>query len=254
MPILRKVKERQYTTIDNTIINDKRADCSCKGFLLFMLSKPDDWKFNYKNFEAELPEGRRAISTMIKKLEQLGYLKRTRVNSKNGYWDWIYYISETTSIEKQRNSTIIPKWIDGERIDGERVDILNTNNTKDKLDKENLNPIYKREEHNFLTNLLIDKGYINEYEYDISNYDNLFNKYLKEDYSYNDLSTIASYIVSKVKERNFEDEDFNPIQNKFGYFKTSMDSNINQLLKPKEQTISDDILDYDWLNDDHDER
>ncbi len=234
MPILRKVKERKYTTIDNTIINDKRADCSCKGFLLFMLSKPDNWKFNFKNFQAELSEGRKAISSIIKKLGSLGYLNRVMTKDNKGYWDWIYYFSKTITIEKQRNSSVIPQRVDRESVDREGVDIINTNINKDKLDKENLNPFFKREEHNFLTNLLIDKGYINEYEYDISNYDNLFNKYLSDDYSYIDLTTIASYIVSKVKERNFEDEDFNPIQNKFGYFKASMDSNINQLLKPKE--------------------
>ena len=47
MPIMRKQKVNRYTTVDNYLIDDKRLDPEGKGYLIYMLRKPDNWKFNY---------------------------------------------------------------------------------------------------------------------------------------------------------------------------------------------------------------
>lgn len=64
---------------------------------------------------------------------------------------------------------------------------------------------------------------------------------LKENNSYKDLVQIIHYIVPRVIERNFKDEDGNFIENKFGYFKNAIISNINRF------NIEDDDL---WENRD----
>ena len=79
MPIQRKNKNKNYTIVDNYFIYDINLKPAGKGMLLFMLRKPDDWRFNYKNFEKELGIGKKAIRTLIKNLEELKYLKRERV-------------------------------------------------------------------------------------------------------------------------------------------------------------------------------
>src|SRR5574344_26122 len=94
MPILRKQKVREYTTVDNYCVNDSNLSLKGKGMLLFMLSKPDDWKFNYKNFDKTLPEGRRSIQSAIKELRELKYLKMERIKDENNKYDWIYYVYE----------------------------------------------------------------------------------------------------------------------------------------------------------------
>ena len=85
------------------------------------------------------------------------------------------------------------------------------------------------EEHNKLTLELIERGYINEDDIQILYYDKLFNQLLEEDNSYQDLIQIIHYIVPRVVKRNFKDEDGNVIENKFGYFKNAIISNINKL-------------------------
>ena len=79
----------------------------------------------------------------------------------------------------------------------------------------------------FLKN--IERGYINEDDIQIFYYDKLFNQLLEEDNSYQDLIQIIHYIVPRVVKRNFKDEDGNVIENKFGYFKNAIISNINKL-------------------------
>jgi len=95
---------------------------------------------------------------------------------------------------------------------------------------------------------LIDRGYINETDTQIFYYDDLFKKLLEEDNSYKDLLQIIHYIIPRVKSRGFKDDDGNPIQNKFGYFKNSIISNINRLNYDYEDLWGED--EYDWLNDD----
>ena len=94
MPIQRKNKNKNYTIVDNYFIDDINLKPSGKGILLFMLRKPDDWRFNYKNFEKELGIGKKAIRTLIKNLEELKYLKRERIIGENGHYKWIYYVYE----------------------------------------------------------------------------------------------------------------------------------------------------------------
>ena len=68
---------------------------------------------------------------------------------------------------------------------------------------------------------------------------------LKEN-SYKGLIQIVHYIVSRVVKRNFKAEDDNITENKLGYFKNVINSNINKLNNEIDDLCEDD---YNWLND-----
>ena len=109
--------------------------------------------------------------------------------------------------------------------------------------KRKLSSFFVPEEHNRLTLELIDSGYIDENDIQIFYYDDLFNNLLEEN-SYKDLIQIIHYIVPRVINRKFKDEDGNPIKNKFGYFKNSITWNIKKL-----NLDIDDLWSYDDLLD-----
>ena len=75
----------------------------------------------------------------------------------------------------------------------------------------------------------------------------MFEKLIDEGNTYKDLLTITHYIIKRVKERNFIDENDNEIKNKYGYFKSSIISNINKFKNYSEDLYSDD--EFDWLDD-----
>ncbi len=60
-------------------------------------------------------------------------------------------------------------------------------------------------------------------------YDDLFEKLLDEDNEYKDLIKLIHYIIPRVVKRDFRDDDGNIIENKYGYFKSSIESNIRKL-------------------------
>lgn len=98
--------------------------------------------------------------------------------------------------------------------------------------------------HNFLTIDLIDRKYISKNDTDIYNYDVLFKKLLN-DYKVSDILIILHYIIPKVLDRNFIDENGDVIANKFGYLKASILNNIDRL--KNNQLIWDDEL--GWFTD-----
>ena len=105
---------------------------------------------------------------------------------------------------------------------------INIKNKIDKDDKTKISSFFVAEEHNILTLELINRGYIDENDMQIFYYDDLFVELL-QDNSYKDLVQIIHYIVPRVIERKFKDEDGKFIENKFGYFKNAIISNINRL-------------------------
>ena len=143
-------------------------------------------------------------------------------------------------------------------LDTQNVEIptqINTNkiNTKkqiDKDDKTKISSFFIPKEHNRLTLELIERGYINEDDIQILYYDKLFNQLLEEDNSYQDLIKIIHYMVPRVVKRYFKDEDGNIIENKFGYFKNSIISNIHRLNLDIDDLWGDDDLDSFYNFDD----
>lgn len=76
----------------------------------------------------------------------------------------------------------------------------------------------------------------------------MFEDLLTDGNSYKNLICIIHYIVPRVVKRNFEDEDGNIIKNKYGYFKSSIESNIHKLKKTIENLWDFDDEFYDEKN------
>lgn len=166
MAILRKQKTSNFTTVNNYFINDINLKPDGKGFLLFMLSKPDDWKFNYTNFKRSLGIGEKAIRSILKKLEEFKYLKRERIRDENGQYEWNYFVYEEPYdlILKKENLPYVPSgYMDsGNAVNGniyQNTDITKTDLTKDNIDNIDKTKILH---HKALINELIREGYISE--------------------------------------------------------------------------------------------
>ncbi|QCQ93896.1 replication protein [Rhodococcus sp. SGAir0479] len=69
-----------FTTISNAVMNDDRLSFRARGVLMWLLSKPTDWRTRSVAIAAQSPrEGREAIRTAMRELEEFGYLVRERV-------------------------------------------------------------------------------------------------------------------------------------------------------------------------------
>ena len=227
MSVFRVEKNNNYTVMANYHLRDKELSFKAKGLLSYMLSLPEDWDYSLNGLASVSKEGIKAIKNIITELKEKGYLKINRLRKENGQYQYEYLIREIPE-------GIEPEYQKGYAVKGESEKgiQINTNkqNTKEQIDKED-----KSKKSSFfnglngLTKALIKYDYTNLDDVEILNYNKLFNKLLEE-YNYEDLIVITWYIADHVVKRKFLDEDDNIIENKFGYFKSSVYNNINKLI------------------------
>lgn len=100
MAILRK-RHAQYTVIPKGIFCDSRLNLRDVGLLCFMLHLPDDWNFSVAGLCAVRGgDGRDAIRKSVRKLEECGYLERTRDRTDDGtLHEAIWYLYDTPKSE-----------------------------------------------------------------------------------------------------------------------------------------------------------
>ena len=254
MSVFKIEKTKDYTVMSNYHLRDKNLSYKAKGLLSFMLSLPEDWDYSLVGLCSISKESRDGIRSILKELQEHHYVEIEKVRGDKGYFEYNYLIYEVPhfiEIETQVNNPDM----ENPHLDTPSVETptqINTNitNTKkqiDKDDKTKISSFFIPEEHNRLTLELIERGYICEDDTQIFYYDKLFENLLEEGNTYKDLLTIMHYIIPRVKGRHFRDEDGNPIENRFGYFKNAIISNINMLNADIEDLWEED--EYDWLND-----
>lgn len=228
MAVFKIEKNKNYTTMSNYHLQDKLLSYRAKGLLSFMLSLPDDWDYSMNGLASISKENIKAIRTILHELEEHLYLTRNRIQNQKGQFEYDYCIYE---IPYNINPYTLLPYTDIPYTQKEiqiNTNIINTERQIDKDDKTKT-PFFVAEEHNHLTLELIKYNFIDENDTQIFYYDNLFEDLLQNDNSYKELLIIIHYIIPRVKDKKFKDEEGNDINNKFGYFKSAINSNIQKL-------------------------
>lgn len=233
-------KNKNYTVMSNYHLRDKNLSLKAKGLLSFMLSLPESWDYSLSGLIAVCKEQESSIKSTLKELKDLGYLVIEKIRGEKGYFEYNYLIYELPiDLEKGKDNP------EGENppVDNPEVENqvqINTNitNTKEQIDKTDkidkaMDDLQKSKfiyDNNYsdLTNDLVKRGYIDQNDVEKVYYDNLFEEVLEEN-DFKDIAIISHYIISRVVDRKFRDEDNNIIQNKFGYYKESLLSNIRKM-------------------------
>ena len=246
MAVFKIEKNKNYTVMSNYHLRDKNLSYKAKGLLSFMLSLPDDWDYSINGLTAISKEGVKSIQSILKELEENGYLIRNRINKSNGQFDYEYLIYEEPYTHNR--CTVKGQTVKGCTVNGIQIN-TNKQNTKKQIDKDDkqTSSFFDADNHNRLTTELVNKKYIDDNDIQIPYYDNLFNKLLIDN-SYKEIITIINYIVPRVLSRDFKDENGKYITNKFGYLKNSIYSNIEKL----NNYNSNELWDYNDYIDDSD--
>ena len=92
--IFRAEKNKNYTTMSNVHLHDKRLSLKAKGLLSMCLSFSDEWDFSMRGLIAVSKENKTAILSAIAELKDCGYLTITGGRDKNGKFDYVYTFFE----------------------------------------------------------------------------------------------------------------------------------------------------------------
>jgi len=237
-----------YTIMPNHHLRDQNLSYAARGLLSFMLSLPDNWDYSFNGLVLVSKEGKAAVRTMINELKQAKYIKISQSRNEKGYYQYNYDVYELPydMAIKMNNSPTPENRTSDERNTENQLQIntkeINTNKQIDKyenIDKTNF-------KHKPLVNELIRLDYIKEDDEQKIFYDSFFDKLINNGKTYVDIYSAIHYIVPKVTSRNFIDEDGNEIKNRFGYLKTSIESNIKKFESYEEELYPDDDNSSFW--------
>lgn len=80
--------------MSNYHLRDKNLSSKARGLLSQMLSLPDDWDFTVEGLVAMNCEGWGTIRSILKELEETGYLMREREQDEKGHFKYSYLVLE----------------------------------------------------------------------------------------------------------------------------------------------------------------
>ncbi len=90
--ICRKVRRRSFTQIDNEPINDPNLKYEDIGLLTYVMSKPDNWTIYKNELISSHANGRESVASILKRLEERGYLMVIQGRTGKGYFSHNQYI------------------------------------------------------------------------------------------------------------------------------------------------------------------
>lgn len=90
--------------LNKSISEDLSLTWDARGLLIFLLGKPDHWKVSVAHLVKQTassakPVGKKRIYSMLKELEDAGYVRRESVRSESGKFDGIDYVVSEHPVE-----------------------------------------------------------------------------------------------------------------------------------------------------------
>ena len=116
--------ESNWTQIRNGIIDDHRITFKATAVLIYILSKPDNWRTSTRHLSTVKKEGIDAVRTAMSELECAGYVQRRRYQDEAGKWQYdtlVYDIPQPVNKPvKNTSSQVKPR---GDNPDKENPDV-----------------------------------------------------------------------------------------------------------------------------------
>ena len=143
---VKKIYQKKFTTVDNTVLNDVELSWKAKGLFVYLWSQADGWDFYESEVVNHSTDGIAGLKTGLKELEARGYLRRERKRDKKGLLrenEWV--LSEQPMLENPmldnptlENPTLDKPTLDYPTLENRTLTITNNNNTNNNNTKETI--------------------------------------------------------------------------------------------------------------------
>jgi hypothetical protein len=84
--------QENYSTLPNKLINDEKLSGDGLAVLVYLLSKPSDWKVNAQNIANRFGYGINKVYQIIKQLIQYGYVKKDVIRDQGKFTQIVYHV------------------------------------------------------------------------------------------------------------------------------------------------------------------
>lgn len=84
MDNIKRIKNKDYTTISNVFLKDKELSLKAKGFLSVVMALPDEWNFTIGGIVGLLKEGKSSVYSTIDELKEHKYCTVEKLRNEKG--------------------------------------------------------------------------------------------------------------------------------------------------------------------------
>ena len=92
--IIRSNIRQNFTVIPNEMANDDRLGADTLGLLVYLLTKPNDWKVRVNELRKRFDMGKDKTYRILGNLEQLGYVTRESVRTEGKFAETRYIVRD----------------------------------------------------------------------------------------------------------------------------------------------------------------
>ena len=123
-----KRESKSFALVDKNFINDKRLSYKAKGILVYILSKPDDWKVVIRDLINNAADGKASIYAGLKELERYGYYVKEPVRDEDGrrILDWTSMVYEVPVFDEKEE--VEKEEVEKEEVENQEVEKRDDNN------------------------------------------------------------------------------------------------------------------------------
>lgn len=255
--------QKNFTIIQNELLNNVNINFEVKGLYCFLISKPSGWNFSAERIALQSKESESKIKRLLRELENLNLLKRTKIKNENGQFVGIIYeILYTIGSNTDGGKTIGGKTIGGNCTNISNTELSNTNNSntnKDILseqssdDRKLLNLDVKNESYevkltksffDLFKNNLISCGRKSFTTYDntkLSSWLVHIKRMIEVDgVTRNEFLEIYNWLKSDYKESNFWKSNIvstQKLREKFGQLQVAMNKDLQTIKKDDKKKV-----------------
>lgn len=125
--IVRTIKrENPFAQIDKGLINDARLTWKARGILIYLLSKPDDWRVMLGDIVNRGPDGLTAVISALNELREYGYARLERNRDEKGRitgstWT-VYEIPQADYAAPVGRKSTRKQGVDSDRVTGTKTE------------------------------------------------------------------------------------------------------------------------------------
>ena len=108
MPKLRNESSKNFTILNNYILQSCFVSLKAIGLYAKLVSLPDDWSFSEAGLVAICKESRNTVRSALEELENLGLLFRYQIRDENGKMgEMVYYIASVPMSEETKKEILL---------------------------------------------------------------------------------------------------------------------------------------------------
>lgn len=103
--LIERDRNTSYSVIGNTCLRDSRLSGRARGIFAYIMTLPDDWKLYRTELYTHFPEGRRALDTAFKELQDLGYITKKPIHERGRLNGWRYRVREKPTADADTDAS-----------------------------------------------------------------------------------------------------------------------------------------------------